>query len=209
MTRRFRYTLLTDGSSDDSLRYPIDWLLRDLGWLEVDGAWADLRCLRNPPRNLQERVRQACSLYPCDLLMIHRDAENEPLERRISEIEEAAAAARQAVTHVCVVPVRMVEAWLLHDESAIRRAAGNPNGTRPLDLPEVNRVEELADPKKHLERALLDAVADRGRRRQRAKREFGERRRRVAELVTSYSPLRQLEAFASFERRLVEALTWM
>jgi hypothetical protein len=141
--------------------------------------------------------------------MIHRDAENEPLERRISEIEEAAAAARQAVTHVCVVPVRMVEAWLLHDESAIRRAAGNPNGTRPLDLPEVNRVEELADPKKHLERALLDAVADRGRRRQRAKREFGERRRRVAELVTSYSPLRQLEAFASFERRLVEALTWM
>jgi hypothetical protein len=201
--------LLTDGSSDDSLRYPIDWLLRDLGWLEVDGAWADLRSLRNPPRDLPERVRQACFLFPCDLLMIHRDAENEPLERRISEIEEAATAARRAAPHVCVVPVRMVEAWLLHDESAIRRAAGNPNGTRPLDLPDVARVEELADPKTHLRRALLDAVADRGRHRRRAKREFGERRRRVAELITNYSPLRQLEAFASFERRLVEALTRM
>ena len=32
-----------------------------------------------------------------------------------------------------IVPVRMTEAWLLLDESAIRRVAGRPHGDEPLD----------------------------------------------------------------------------
>jgi hypothetical protein len=39
---------------------------------------------------------------------------------------------------VCVVPVRMMEAWLLIDEMAIRRVAGNPNGRIPIELPVLN-----------------------------------------------------------------------
>ena len=52
-----------------------------------------------------------------------------------------------SVRVVCVVPVRMQEAWLLIDEAALRRAAGDPNGTQPLAMPDVQRLEELADPK--------------------------------------------------------------
>jgi len=138
------------------------------------------------------------------LLFVHRDAEAASIEDRIGEIE--AAVAQQRVAHVCVVPVRMVEAWLLHDEAAIRRAAGNPNGRNPIQLPSVARLEDIADPKVLLKQALLDAVAPRGRRRRRAERDFGRNRRQVAQNIGDFAPLRRLRAFASFEEHLSDAL---
>jgi hypothetical protein len=138
------------------------------------------------------------------LLFVHRDAEAAPLEDRVAEIE--AAIVKQPVMHVCVVPVRMAEAWLLHDEAAIRRAAGNPNGRAPLELPSLARMEEVADPKALLRRALLDAAAPSGRRRRRAERDFGRNRQQVARNIDDFAPLRRLRAFASFEERLSDAL---
>jgi hypothetical protein len=38
-------------------------------------------------------------------------------------------------TEARVVPVRMTKAWLTVDEAAIRKAARNPLGTAPLELP--------------------------------------------------------------------------
>jgi hypothetical protein len=51
---------------------------------------------------------------------------------------------------VCVIPVKMTEAWLLIDEKAIREAAGNPKGRQPLNLPKPSKTEELSDPKETL-----------------------------------------------------------
>ena len=56
-----------------------------------------------------------------------------------------------------VIPVRMLEAWLLLDESAIRSASGNPNGRMPLSLPSPSRVEADYDPKETLHSLLRDA----------------------------------------------------
>lgn len=92
-----------------------------------------------------------------------------------------------------IVPVRMTEAWLLSSESAIRRAASNPNGRTPLDLPPWNQWEKKPDPKEILFQALRTASGRHGRR----LNGFSEQsaRHRVAELTRDFSSLERLEAF--------------
>jgi hypothetical protein len=52
----------------------------------------------------------------------------------------------------------MTEAWLLIDERPIRLAAGNPNGTQNLDLPDIRTLEDIPNPKHVLRGALLAAT---------------------------------------------------
>ena len=80
-------------------------------------------------------------LYPCDLLFVHRDAEKESYDFRRQQVEAAVDGGH----HVPVIPVRMSEAWLLHEEAAIRRGSGNPVGRTALELPQPKDVEALVD----------------------------------------------------------------
>ncbi len=112
--KQLRYTLLSDGSSDRALLPILTWLLhehcRDLA---IQSEWADLRRLREKPCDLAGKIQVAVDLYPCDLLFIHRDAEKQPFEMRIHEIDLALqmAQARGAIPHsVRVIPIRMQEA---------------------------------------------------------------------------------------------------
>lgn len=135
-----RYTLITDGSSDAALMPILNWLLRKNGVSQaIQGEWADLREARMTHKvTLPIKIREAVRLYPCHLLFVHRDAERETREKRLTEINDAVAKAMASIEVppvVCVIPVRMQEAWLLFDEPAIRYAAGNRNGRMPLDLP--------------------------------------------------------------------------
>ena len=95
----------------------------------------------------------SCILAICSLCI--GDAESAPIEEREAEIRKALekSSVESSVCVVCLVPVRMQEAWLLIDEAALRRAAGNPNGTQPLDIPDVQKLEELSDPKQLILRA--------------------------------------------------------
>ncbi len=123
-----RYTLLSDGPSDRALLPLLSWLLRTHGVERaLQAEWADLRRLPNPPTGLTDRIRRGLELYPCDLLFVHRDAERASHADRVGEIHGAlrqVAAAQPIPPAVCVVPVRMQEAWLLFDEAALRTAAG-------------------------------------------------------------------------------------
>lgn len=179
----------------------IDWVLSvsgDLGDRGFVGQAADFSTRRNPPKELAERMRGAGELFPCDLLFVHRDAEREPLEARVAEIESAAAS--MAIDElVPVVPVRMTEAWLLFDLPAIRQAAGNPSGGLEIAVPELDQVESEPDPKTLLREALLAASEKKGRRRSQLKRDLGRRVQRVGEYIEDFSPLRQLPAFRRFE----------
>ncbi|MCA9697460.1 MAG: hypothetical protein KC431_08040 [Myxococcales bacterium] len=205
--RTFRYVLIADGSSDACLRYPIEWLLRMNGLDDYQGEWADLRPLGLQTTTLTERLRATLTHYHADLLFVHRDAEREPLTVRMREIAAAAAEIVPSIPHVPLVPVRMTEAWLLHDSRAIRRAAGKPNGKMTLEIPtSIKQFETLANPKQTLEDALLIASETSGRLRKRKKRDFGRMRMRVAELIDDYAPLRELEAFATLEHDLRAAL---
>lgn len=202
------YTLVTDDSSDASLKTVLEWLLRANGVsCAIQGEWAELRLLPRPPIRLEERIGEAAALYPCELLFVHRDAENESREVRRSEIEAAVQVAtfeaNAVPAWVSVIPVRMQEAWLLFDEMA-RRAVGNPYGTVPLHLPALDRCEALADPKTRLYEVFREA-SELGARR-RAKLRLAMMTQRIADFIQDFSPLRSLPAFAALERELREAI---
>jgi hypothetical protein len=199
-----QYTLLSDGSSDQALLPILSFVLREHGAETVEPQWADIGRLREPPQTLPARIRAAIDLYPCDLLFVHRDAEGAGHEFRRAEIIRALDAAGSDMASVCVVPVRMTEAWLLIDEAAIREAAGRPRGRAALNLPQLRRFEEQANPKVLLHQALRDASELSGRR----LRDFPvtQRVRRVAELIGDYGALRGLSAFRALEQDVRAAL---
>ena len=211
--KELRYTLLSDGSSDRALLPIITWLLREHRVdCAIQSTWADLRRLPKPPKTLPLRIISSLELYPCDLLFVHRDAEREPRENRVAEIREAITLAVESVPvppTVCVVPVRMQEAWLLFEEAALRRAAGNPRGKQPLQLPVSDKVEQLPDPKNILHELLRSASGLTGRR----LKDFSVREcaGRVAELIDDFTPLRCLEAFRALEedvKQIIQAQGW-
>jgi hypothetical protein len=179
------------------------WLIIDLAYSgPLDRQWADLGRLPVPPRTLPERIRRAAEIYPCDVLFVHRDAEAVSLSDRKCEVVAAVREAfpDQPPPAVCVVPVRMMEAWLLFDEIAVRRAAGRPSFQHPLAMPDRGRMEALADPKETLHRLLVEASGTSGRKRRRFPVE--ERVHRLADLIEDYSPLRALPAFRELEQDL-------
>jgi hypothetical protein len=201
-----RYTLLTDGSSDRALIPIISWLLRQhLPNYEIQSEWANLSRLPTPPKDLSKRVEFAITLYPCDLLFIHRDAEAYELKHRVKEIEaKLNGLATLQVPVVKVIPVRMTEAWLLFNENAIRTAASNPNGSVSLELPSFNYIEKIADPKSVLHNALRQASQLPKRRLKKFKPHSHVYR--ISELIDDFSPLRYLPAFQAMENELTNFL---
>jgi hypothetical protein len=205
--RELRYTLVSDGSSDRALLPILSWLLVEHKVLcPIQPEWADLRRLPNPPVDLTSRIQQSLELYPCNLLFVHRDAEKQSYARRKAEINTALAniSAINAPS-VCVVPVRMMEAWLLFNEPALRWAAGNPNGQTPLELPHPTSFEQLPNPKNVLHKLLRDASELRGRR----LRRFDVRRSagRVTEYIHDFGQLRTLPAFNALEADIQQIVT--
>jgi hypothetical protein len=199
--KELRYTLITDGPSDEVLLPLLSWLLRENGIrFAIQPAWAELRKLRKPPKKLSERIKVGLDLYPCDLLFIHRDAENETRDVRTTEIDKAlkeATTSSKLPPTICVIPVRMQEAWLLFDEAALRRAAGNPAGRIKLRLPHISELEQLPDPKSILHNLIREASELSGRRRKRIS--VNKQARRLAELINDFSVLRELSAFSALE----------
>lgn len=198
---RLHYTLMADGRSDIALMSVIDWVIADC-WPEqaIDGSFAER--LGPVGSTLARRIPEVLRSFPCDLLIVHRDAEGEPINRRLNEM--ARAMPLGPPRWVPLIPVKMTEAWLLSDEKAIRAAAENKRGTMELGLPAKSRWEHLADPKKVLFAALNAASGKSAR----ARRKFdpGRQRALVAQNTADFSHLRGLSAFDSFEKKLTAAL---
>ena len=142
------------------------------------------------------------------MLFIHRDAERDPFQVRCDEVDAAwsriVLKGEQQAIPIPVIPVRMQEAWFLFDESAIREAAGNPNGRVTLDLPALKGVESLPDPKHVLYSLLKRASELQGRR----LKKFHESQaaHRLAEVILDYSPNLLLTAFQALNERVREVI---
>ncbi len=188
-------TLIADGSSDRVLLPIINFLLDEHSPVPHRVTFAE--GMHTGP--LRERIRLAVELFPCDLLFVHRDAERASVADREQEIADATAAlpAQPPPQPIHIIPVRMTESWLLIDPVAIRRAAGNPAGDQVLEIPPIDRLEALPNPKEVLFRALT-AAKNLGPRRLRAFRPEGVRHR-VAELMGDFARLRGLPSFRHFE----------
>jgi hypothetical protein len=129
------------------------------------------------------------------------------LEDRQGEINQAVADASvddEMFAAICVVPVRMTEAWLLLDIGAIRQAAGNPNGTAPLNLPSPSNIEGLPNPKRVLHNILRTATELGAHRRGRFDTNVAVQR--IPECIEDFSPLRRLSAFVALEEAVQETI---
>jgi hypothetical protein len=207
--KELRYTLRSDGSSDRALMPILDWLLRN--HLSKDCAiqnqWADLRGIgRSKVNTLLSEIKLSVELYPCDLLFIHRDAEKESRAVRIDEIGVVVSQLTSVidVPTICVIPVRMTEAWLIFDEIALRKAASNPNGNIELQMPRLKQIECEPDPKKVLHN-LLRQASDLSPVRLR-KFSVHERVHRIADLIDDFSALRVLPAFTALEAEIEDVI---
>lgn len=192
------FTLVADGSSDRALVPLLEWLLtikltdRPFAVRMAEGLppWGD---------GLAARIGFAQAMYPCTALIIHRDSETEPWAVRLNQIEHAVQ--NMSIQNwLPIVPIRMTEAWLLHDQRSIRRAAGRPNDSVDLALPRRQRWEAEPDPKNTLFTALRVASGLSGRRLK--KFDLNSARSRVANLIDDFSYLRGLKCFDDFEKRL-------
>ncbi|MBI4626322.1 MAG: hypothetical protein HY736_24275 [Verrucomicrobia bacterium] len=199
-----RFTLVADGPSDSALMPILTKLLRaDPRVTEIDGQFAHPTMLPRVREGLAARAVAALSLFPANLLFVHRDAERERHDVRRQEIMETLRELLQVRPFVPVVPVRMTEAWLLFDESAIRTAAGNPRGRTSLNLPRLQDLESITDPKSSLYLALRTACELHGR----ALTKFNTREAaRVADLIDDFSPLSGLVAFQCLRQDLLAVL---
>lgn len=209
-----RYTLVSDGSSDVVLLPILTWLLRAQGVKQaIQPEWADLRRLRRSSKpSLVDKIVLGIDLFPCDLLFVHRDAEKAPRSDRVAQIKRAidgAGRRTEMPPTICVVPVRMQEAWLLFDESAIKAAAGNRRYHGRLELPNPKSLEQLPDPKSELHQLLKKASNLSGRRLKSFRTEY--HARQVSEHTSDFSALRVLPAFAALEKdisQVVSSYNW-
>lgn len=196
------YTLLSDGSSDRILMPVLNWLLHQhLPDVAIQGRWADRSRWPNPGADLTERIELALHWEPCDLFFIHRDAEKQSWEDRVTEVQEAIQKAKlNRPPAVCVVPVRMAEAWLLSQEDAIRAAAGNAAGTMSLEIPSSKKLEQLPNPKQVLIELLRQASGLSKKR----LRDFRAHQRMhdLADRIDDFAYLRELLAFQRLEDEL-------
>lgn len=190
------YALLADGTGDRALLPIIEWSLRRLC---KEGSFAPPSFVPRQHASIEERLDEIVERYRPDLVFVHRDAESQPYETRLKEIPTGD-------TIVPVIPVRMTEAWLLIDEGALGRSAGNPNGRQPLDMPPVSQLERLPDPKSLLRRLLRIASGNTGRRARRFDKKRSEAVHRLASLISDYSVLSGLPAFRHFFDCLEQAL---
>ncbi|MEO1630711.1 MAG: hypothetical protein AAFU38_08025 [Bacteroidota bacterium] len=184
----------------------LTWLFREHlpEGLVLQQAHADFRRHQQAPErsDLGKRIRLAAELYPCDVLFVHRDAEQaNHTTDRFEEIDAGVRAAALDLPCIPIVPVRMSEAWLLFDKTALREAAGRPRGRMTLTLPPLSKIEQV-DAKQVLFHSLRTASGTTGRRR----RSFSvtQARQRVAELIEDFSPLRALETFGILEQNVAD-----
>ncbi len=193
--QRFSTTLVAEGSSDQALVPLIEFVLDEHCSVPHVTTFAS-DSLGGP---LRDRVARALALYPCDLLFVHRDADRAQVSHRETEIR-AAIQLVGAPAAVCLVPVRMTEAWLLVDEMAIRRAAGNTSGTANLGVPSIARLEAQPDPKAVLF-AALERASELGPNRLR-RFDRNQARRQVSGFMGNLSLLRGLPSFVHFESQV-------
>lgn len=204
---RARALLLADGSSDEPLGVHVAALARSHG-VALDVVAPEFDRMSDPPgRTVRQRLERMLKIDPdFDVLLVHRDCENDARDLREAEIVSGVEHCDIEWPVVPIVPIRMTEAWLLLDEKSIRVIAGRPSGVEPLDLPKVSQVETVPDPKARLGAALEIACGLSGRRLRKFKRDFPAHRRQLLERMDRLGPVRQLSAWRALETATADAM---
>ncbi|MFV8752614.1 hypothetical protein ACNOYE_18865 [Nannocystaceae bacterium ST9] len=202
--REIRFALISEGPSERPLVDHLITLCLREGMI-ADGEWPDLRD-RASGKSVESQL--SCLLEmdsSFDLVFIHRDADDGDDGRMRELIAKGVASVDSKIRGIPVVPIRELEAWLLVDEAAIRRAARNVKGRQPLNLPKLGRVEAKARPKEALLQAL-ELAAKPGRDRSEIREKFSQLRRELLQNLDIDGPVTQLSAWQNLLRDLHAAL---
>lgn len=147
---------------------------------------------------MADKIRYGLDFFPCDIIFIHRDSDNQDPELRRAEIDKAYSTVNvNSKPYICIIPVKSIEAWFLFNEQAIRDFVGNPNGKEDLKLPKVSQIESAAQPKNRLNFAF--EAARRSQSRRTKSYETAESLITFAMELETYLPLRKLPAFSRLE----------
>jgi hypothetical protein len=194
-----RIVFLREGTSDSGLVPHIEAIAANHD-LDVAVTDPELDRLPKPPGlAVAAKLRAVLDMGGVyDLIVVHRDADNQGVAARVDEIAAAVSALAAHVPHVPVVPVRMTEAWLLTNEDEVRRVAGNPRGRMPLSLPNLNALERIPDPKELLREALAKASGASGRRLDQVRKRFSQHRRQLLERLDQTGPVAGLPSWQHF-----------
>ena len=206
--RLVRFLLLCEGRSDTALVPHLRRLLSRCGVPEVVGSAVALASVRDPGAgrgSLERKIRAVLSTETeLELIFAHRDADAAGFERRLEGIACAFRNSGLDVAHVPIIPVKSTDAWILLDEGAIRRVAGNPRGKQTLLLPGPSRIEHLHDPKETLKAALVAACGHQGHRLRKFRSRFGQHRRILLEQLPVGGALDDVPAWVRLERSVLD-----
>jgi hypothetical protein len=201
-----RGLFIADGSSDLPLARHLESLCQSAG-AEVEVVDLPADRLPGVGRRVEDRLRAVLGQDPnFDILFVHRDAEDRDPSPRFAEVASAVATVNFSGPAVAVVPIRMTEAWLLLDESAIRLVAGSPSGVGALGLPPTSKVERIADPKEVLRHALISASGVQGRRLKIFKNQFAVHRALLLERLDPHGDVRKLSAWQKLAESIASAV---
>ncbi len=126
----------------------------------------------------KQGLREECILaasqdaHGCHILVVHSDADYRTPERALRErIQPGFDRVQNSTEEVCknlvpVIPVQMIEAWILADPDTLREVIGTDISSQNLGLPARAALVELdAHPKHTLSEVVRRANASRSRRR--------------------------------------------
>ena len=196
-----KYTLVAEGTKDEALLPILQWSIQRHTSVLFRGEFAYPR-----GKNLSEKIKNAIDDTQCDMIFVHRDSDREHPENRYREIRTATSSGEINIPNICVVPVRMMESWLMFDESVLRQAAGNRNGRTPLNLPKISQIEGISNPKSTLHESLRIASGRRGRRLEEFNKQLPAAMRRITQIAQDFSPLLSLVAFQNLQEELYSTL---
>jgi hypothetical protein len=168
--------------------------------------------------NTERILRLAQDTAGYHMLIVHADADYPSAERALAErfepglklVQEFKLAGGSVCEHVIpVIPIQMIEAWMMADVPTLREIIGTRVDTRELGLPlHPHQVESVPEPKRLLLQAVAQALSDRPRRRRNPQRELAILQEPLARQVR-LEELRRVPAFQEFEIAVHNALRAM
>lgn len=202
---KIRFVLTGEGSSDLRLVEHIQTILIEEGFSEVSGEVPDLGMF-SPPigRSVREKLVALAKYYPhADVIFVHRDADNVGVAVRELEISQAGEGVLESDRIISVVPVTMLETWLLADVNAIKRVAGNAAYRGAIGcIPSVRKLEGARDTKQILMDALCEASGTQGARLGKFKKRFSEMRARLTVDLDPGGPVKDLPSYQLFREKV-------
>lgn len=192
-----RFLFVGEGSSDNALTDHLERCCILAGADEASSVAPDLsRLPKHIGHTVTAKLRAALQLEPAvDFVFLHRDADSRDPEPRHDEIYRAVQEVAATPSYVAIVPVQETEAWLLLDESEIRMVAENPSGSFALSTPAPKATERIADSKSHLTEMILNASGETGRRRDRIKKRFPQKRALLIRRLDPEGRVREVPAW--------------